>query len=328
MPVFPIVAVEVPSDLPAHLAAATVRACDSALGVGQCTLHTRLSKDADPAWVATVVTDPTLHGQVRVDLRRALRAPAQIRWTRTLSFETTEQDVHRWSTVGVVVAALVVSGSQSTNSPLPTETQPDADSTPASPEPESHRVPARAAVTAPHQPKTNQTRSRSSAPIRLALAATVGDSPEQGAPMRIGAVLRPSLLLSDWVSLWVAIAGARSRDEVVAFVWSGAAGVGFAASAPGSRIGVEGRVGIRGDQVLFQALEGARSDDDSRLRWGPSVGIDVNFPLASAIDLLVLCEGAVLWPRVLVNLHDHRVGQLGHLEGMAGLGLRAWFGGD
>lgn len=327
MPVLPIVAVEVPLDLPATLATATVRACESALGLGRCTLQVRPSDDAPCAWIATVLPDPAQSGQVRVDLRRSVRAPAQIRLTRTLNFEANEEELHRWSTVGVVVAALVVSGSQSTNSPLPSEAQPQ-ESNPAQPTSlaESKRVPAQRIVAATDQPKTNLRESRNAALARLTLAGTWGGSLEQGSQMRLGGVLRPSLLVSDWVSLWLGIAGSRSSEEVVSYVWSGAVGVGFAAVAPGRQIGIEGRLGIRGDQVTFRAAEGTRTDGDSRLRWGPTAGLDVSIGLFSAIDLVLICEGAFISPRVLVNLHDDRVGQLGYLDGAVGLGLRAWFG--
>lgn len=324
--------IEVPAEVPPVLAAMTVRACDATLGSGRC----RLSRDnlgtTDSAWLATVAASEDF-GSFRIELGSTQPRQVQIRFSRTLEFEANEPEPRRWSTVGVVVAALVIDASASTVSaaqlPAPdgsdaprmsqAEVPPSSGAASVTPPP-SH--PPSAAPPKTKNPTTQHTYRREA---RLAVQATYSRT-NANSNGRVGVHALPSLMLSGPVFGWSGVGLAVANRSVISRVWSGTVGLGLASGTDESGLGIEGRLGFSVDLSTFSVERGNEADHAARWRYGPVAGMDLRLGLTRALELLVSVNGAILSPTVQVNVGGSSVDQLGALQGSAGIGLRARFG--
>lgn len=338
----PVVSIEFPPELPPALVATTVQACEITLGSGCCRPRSERDERELP-WIASVVVSETGQQSYRIQLQRGENQPVQLRFSRTLAFEAKESETERWSTVGVVVAALVVSASTAPPSAVdekaPDEKAPDGsralDSTAAeraktATDESAKASPTRAPlpVAAPHKPPEKVQRKSSSDPagvVRVALHAVytgTSDSPST----RGGALVVPSLLLSDITFVWAGVGMSIASQSVSTQAWSSALGLGVGAFRHRVPLGLEGRIGIQGELVSFRAEQGGQRDQDRRGRLGPCVGFDLRFALTPSLDVLVSATGAALFPKVRVNVRGQAADTLGPWQGATGVGLRAWFG--
>lgn len=317
MPLVPVVAIEIPAEVPPDLATVLLRSCNLALGAGRCAAAgSTEGPNQELAWVASFALDPAEPSQLRVDLRNSIPQQTQTRLTRTLAFEGNEGPTHRWSTAGVVVAALVVSAESTTrNRPPPDEnasnlapSRPDVATTQ---KPKASSAPLPPAVPAP----------RSGRAVRIDLGGLFGTGVEETA-MRYGGRLRPSVELSRLAFLWSEFALSKANRTVETWVWSGAAGLGFVTRSAEDTLAVEGRLGGRGDRLEFKATKDQLTAEDSRLRGGVVAGVDFTLSVSRPLAIWLGGEGALLFPRIDVNVGSSRVGQLGLVDGQLSLGLR------
>jgi hypothetical protein len=325
----PLVAIEIPVDVAADLSTSTLRACNLALGSGRCALADGPRGSQGNAWVAQILIDESAPNQFRIDLQNALPQATLTGLTRTLTFDGTELATHRWSTAGVVVAALVISAESSSH-----------DGQRASPVPADEasvgkgRAPGGSARAVPTTNRPKAPRSDPPSPstgyrFRFDLGGMAGPGVEAGA-WRGGALVRPSFALERWFFVWTRLSGATASGSVQAFWWSGAVGVGFGGPRGNERfgeLGLETRLGWQGERLGVTAQDGRRDDSAHALRTGPVLGLELRSTLTPRMALWLSGEGAVLFPRVDTEVAGARVGHLGTLDTTIGFGLRVHLGG-
>lgn len=338
----PLVSIDVPADTLPVLAAITVRACDATLGAGRCRLSAERFRANDSAWTASIVVSEAAGG-FRIELGSTEPKQVQIRFSRTLEFDANEPDARRWSTLGVVVAALVVDATASranagvSQRHADTATAGDASAASAvrglhrdlSAPPALHRSSAASArphqsSAAPIQTKDARSGQGDSLRARLAIQAAYSRS-DANSSGRVGVHALPSLMLSGPVFGWLGVGVSVASRSVVTRAWSGAMGIGFASTPQAPGFGVEGRLGLAGELLTFRVERGGETDQAVRWRHGPLAGLDLRLTLTPSLDLLVLVSGSVLFPTVQVKVAGNSVDQHGLLQGAAGVGLRVHF---
>ena len=356
----PIVAIVVPAEATPDLAAATLRACNLALGPTRCVLADGPDGSQGNAWIGSVKLEPEQAGLFRVELRDAIPRTPRTSFTRTLTFEGTEAPPHRWSTAGVVVAALVISaesarsaetadnGSAGSAGGSPGKSGPDngasvdvsSDLERRTTEPDrSHpRNVSDANRDVAATPKTKTAPNASAAAtsrhsagsasgtgnalaFRLDASALIANGLQNSA-LRRGARLAPSVALGSALNAWSSFSITGSEDLVKAFWLSGAVGLGFATTDRGGFYGVEARLGLRGDRIDFRTSSGTVTDSNSKFRAGGVAGIDLTLALSKPVALLLGGEAGVMAPSVLVKRAGSEFGRLTTLDGSLFLGLR------
>jgi hypothetical protein len=173
----------------------------------------------------------------------------------------------------------------------------------------------------PPSPRAPEPAPKLSRAVRIDVGGLFGTGVEDG-HQRFGGRLRPSIELSRLAFAWSDFALARSEATVETWFWSGAAGLGFVTQDADHFVGIEGRLGVRGDRLEFKAANGALTDQDSRLRGGAVAGVDFSLSVSRPLALWLGAEAAWLFPRVNVNVSSNQVGQLGGIDGLLSAGLR------
>jgi hypothetical protein len=136
--------------------------------------------------------------------------------------------------------------------------------------------------------------------------------------------------LGRWVFVWTSLGAAVADRSVQAFWWSGAVGVGFGGAKGAEEfgdLGLEARLGWRGDRLRVTANADGHEDSARSLRTGPLLGLELRGVLSSRLTLWLSGESAVLFPRVDAKVGGERVGHLGSLDATLGFGLRVHLGG-
>lgn len=337
MPVVPVVAIELPAEVAPDLASVVIRTCNLALGSGRCVLVDSAQPAPNTNWLAHVGADPTQTSLLRIELRDALPRETRTTYSRALGFEDSDAPTQRWSTVGVVVAALVISAETGKGAVTASGTVRVTD--------EGARVQSNnesengTSVTAPPQTKSkstspNRARTAQTRPVeaisdqqrrlavRLDLSGMAGPGIE-GHSARYGMLLRPSIELTQNLGLWIQAAGSRADDSVNVSWWAGTAGVGFVADIVPNRFAMEARIGIIGDRIAFDVTDAAGNSDSAvRWRYGAGAGLDAVVTLADSFCLFVGADGAWLNPRVRIRLAGNDVGRSPTIDALFSAGLR------
>lgn len=327
MPFVPIVAVEMPAEIAPALATAALGACNLALGSGRCALFDEASGGQGNAWTAAIRLDPSDPNRLRIELRDATPQSTLTSFTRDLVFEGPEPLPHRWSTAGVVVAALVISA-ESSSKPTPEPPTPSPSDVTAgnrpktNPAPETSKPPTHRALAPEVPPKKPRGRD-----FRLDFAGFTGPGVEAG-ELLVGGLLRPSLELGSSVVAWTR-ASIAAADGTVRFLgWSGAVGLGFESSTEDRRFGLEGRLGFAAERVSLSAANATTEDTEAKSRYGGVVGLDLTLGISRPLALWLGGEVTAMLPRLDVNVGGVRQGELERLGGSLALGVRTRFGFD
>ncbi|MGC4068778.1 MAG: hypothetical protein QM784_29860 [Polyangiaceae bacterium] len=326
----PLVAIEIPVGVATELSSATLRACNLALGSGRCALADGPRGGQGNAWVAQILLDESAPNQFRIDLQDAVPQTTLTSLTRTLAFDGTELSAHRWSTAGVVVAALVISAESAIHDgpfAAPRGTS-DGEDPERSRAPQDHSPPTVATPDRQKNPRSDTFVPSTGLRFRFDLGGLAGPGIEAGA-WRAGALVRPSIPLGRWVFLWTSLSGTTADQSVRAFWWSGAVGVGFGSTRGNVRfgeLGLEARLGWRGERLGVTAREDGREDSAQVLRTGPVLGLELRSVLTPRLALWLSGESAVLFPRVDTQVAGARIGHVGTLDTTVGFGLRVHLG--
>ncbi len=334
MPVVPFVAIEIPAEVAPELASMVMRTCNLALGSGRCLQMDATQPNSNARWLAYVGVDPTLANLLRIELRDALPLRTRTTYSRALNFEESDAPAHRWSTVGVVVAALVISAESGKGPGSSTDTPPRLNTGSGAVGPSD--ADARANVAAPPKTKSNQnspdvlrpaveakfSKPESRRALRFDLGGLAGSGVE-GLSSRFGITLRPSIELTPNIVVWVQASGSRAKDTISVSWLSGAAGLGFVADILPRSFAVEARIAILGDRLAFNVTdETGANDSASRWRYGAGAGLDAVLSLGDSLGLFVGIDGTLANPKVKLRQAGKDVGQSPTTEALISAGLR------
>jgi hypothetical protein len=325
MPVVPIVAIEIPAEVAPDLASRALRTCNLALGSGRCAIFDASTPTTNVDWLAHVGVDPTRPNLLQIELRDSLPQHRMTTYVRSLTFEESDAVTHRWSTAGVVVAALVISaesGRSAASTPSATPSVEPSDGNAVTPTPQTkasandRRGPARAGT---NEPAVSHSPERA---FRLDLGAVAGPGIE-GHVARYGGALRPSVELLPSLVLWGQVGASRGADSITVSWWSGAVGVGLVTSVVPGRFAIEARIAAVGNRLVFKVVDAA-GDSDSATRWrfGAGAGLDAALALADSFGLFVGVDGVLANPRVKIRQAGNEVGQSPTIETLVVAGLR------
>lgn len=360
MPVLPFVAIEIPAEVAPDLMATTLRTCNLALGNGRCSIASRGAADSGARWLAHVAVDAGRPQRFHIDLRDALFENPATTFSRALEFEASDAPAHRWSTVGVVVAALVVNAESGSFSdvdaaPLSGVVSPEIErapdpATPANPSEGSTSVEPTAPGDSPPAapvltPRPNQSdKTAESSPfdeastarssrrafdegpaLRLDAAALLGTGAVSNAT-RYGVALRPAFEFAQGQILWGQFGWSWDSGEIdVAWVAS-ALGLGAKTVILPGWLSAEARAGAWLNHLRFEATDPVRGHDRAILwRYGVGAGLDAWLSLSNHLGWFVGIDIQVANPRVVVRLMGREVGQSPTIDAIVATGVRCRF---
>jgi hypothetical protein len=323
MPAVPLVAVEIPAQVAPEYAAEALRSCTLALGRGKCAWAASNPAPHGESYLAYIGMDPARPESLRIELRDVSSHEKTATYTRELTFEPADAATHRWSTAGVVVAALVVSAGSGRGSETAAGASESAvDGAIVTPPPST---PKSKAWTDGRGAQRSQPAQASERALCFDLGVVAGPGVENHGP-RYGMTLRPSLAVTPNLILWAGIRGSHAADPVSVFWWSGAAGLGFVTAIVPRWLAIETRFGPFLDRVSFKATNASgTSDSDSRWRYGVSAGVGVVLNAHGALGVFAGLDGAIGQPRVKIQTGSKEVGQLAATEVFVAAGLRGRF---
>jgi len=333
MPFVPAVAIEIPAEIAPELAAVVLHTCDLALGSGRCVLAEVSPLTTSTNWLAHVGMEPNVPNLYRIELRDALPRETRTTYSRALTFDDGDAPIHRWSTVGVVVAALVISaeageGPGDSLAMLPRQNSAASDNGSRSDQRDSTiRVrrtpqPSHGETVRSAGDEQNDTNSQRPLAVRLDFGGLVGPGIYSNAA-RFGLILRPSIELTENLDLWIQVAGSHAADTVDVSWWSGAMGLGLVADVIPRRVAAGTRVAVVRDRINVTVTDEAGAHDSaSRWRYGAGAGLDTVLSLADSLGLFVAVDGMLLSPRVKIRLAGAEVGASPTIEAVVTAGMR------
>lgn len=282
-------------------------------GTGGCELQHESASGEDvapsnepaPPWLVRVTwSGETLHS-AQIALFRG-ESPSEAVRQRELSFSDASPEQDRWESVGLLVAAMVVS----TRTPPPTVAEP----TPPEPTPEPEPGPE-----PPPQPATLEPRA---VPMQAHLGfAGLAGSALSGAPPSFGVKLMgdldfPAASLRPLLQLNYAYASDQPKLHE--------AGVALGLGAPwrGNDLELEAYATVLGQLVHARASQANRVESATRWRWGGALGLNAFPRLNPTWSIWLGAEVTVLTPRVVFELRNQSAGELGTVGWRGFLGLR------
>jgi hypothetical protein len=219
---------------------------------------------------------------------------------RELSFSEASPEQDRWESVGLLVAALVVS----TRAPL----VPVAKPTLVEPEPEP---PAKSVVA----------NERALPPQgHLGVAGLVGsalsDAPAELGIKLMGDIDFPSASLRPLLQLSYGYTSDSPQ------LHNAGLALGLGAPWRGRDLELEAYAATLGQLVHARASQANQTQSASRWRIGGAIGVNAFARLNSAWSIWLGAEATLLTPRVVFELHNQPAGELGTVGGRGFLGLR------
>jgi hypothetical protein len=290
-------------------AAVLVERCSQVVassGTGGCELrHEPASEPNEPAtepaapWLVRVTWSGDTLQSAQIALFRGDTPYDPVR-QRELSFSVASPEQDRWESVGLLVAALVVS----TRPPVPPPAEPAA----VAPEPP------------PPLPKPEVSEPAPEVGGHLAIAGLLG-SALSDAPLQFGASLladidsptapvRPMLRLSY----------GHASGDIELHDAGLALGLGF--PWRGDALEVEPYALLLGQLLHVRASQAGASDSATELRWGGSAGLNAYPRLDSNWSIWIGTEATLATPRMVFELSNQPGGQLRPLGWRGFLGLR------
>jgi hypothetical protein len=284
-----VVVLQLPVQHPEH-ALAAVESCNLVLGEGQCRSHEQAG--VAPSWYATIVWQASTDLVARVEVRSAPRAPALS--VREVHFSPDDSLEQRYRALGLLVVSHVVALQHARSERPPEVDRPE-------PAPTVEGEPTR---------------------FGLDLMALGGPGLGSG-PLRVGAAMRG----------WLSISGSAIRPQL-GLAWGAAGGspglewstvalgVGAALGDPRAPFSFEIRLDALAQRVQLAAENGERRDTASLLRVGVGAGADGYYAFSPTIAGFVGVQGALLSPRIAVDISGERVGELVAPDGQLDAGVR------
>jgi hypothetical protein len=276
-------------------------------GSGGCELRdvpvteepTATASQPEPPWLVRVTwSGETLHSAQIVLLRG--ENPTEVVRRRELSFSDASPEQDRWESVGLLVAALVVSS----RAPLAPVVEPSPAEPVPSPPAKPEGVPPRALPPRAH----------------WGVAGLVGSAlsdapPEFGIKLMVdidfpSASVRPLLQLSY---------GHTSDSPQL---HNPGLALGLGAPWRGTDLELEAYATALGQLVHARASQSGRSQSASRWRWGGALGLNAFARLNPTWSIWLGAEAVLLTPRVVFELHNQPAGELGTVGGRGFLGVR------
>jgi hypothetical protein len=294
-----VVVIDLEPTPPVEAAMVLVERCSEVVassGTGGCALR---EANNDAEWLVRVQWSDTTLQSAQIILYRSETPLAPVR-QRQLSFSLESPEQDRWESVGLLVAALVVS----------------TRATPPPPPPPAAPPPAHAPLTRPHT---------SEAPREfvghLAFAGTVGsalsDSAVQFGAKLMGDLDSPTAAVRPMLQL----AYGYATDDIRLHQFGVAAGLGV--PWRGYALQVEPYALLTGHLIHARVSQGARTEAATQLRWGATLGLNAFPRLDPTWSIWLGAETTLLTPKVAFELHNQPAGELGTLGWRGFLGLRA-----
>jgi hypothetical protein len=275
----PGVVVQIQPEPPAALAEAAIDGCQGALGAGRCRLATDRPGVLD--FHAIVRFENEALEVVRVELRR--RSPdGALLEARELYFAEPDTPLQRSASVGVVIAALVVAHQR-------------------------HATPERPPPVAP-RPKPKPAERVHGERLRLDLGATATRALEESSTPALGAAARGSLIFGP-TFVMASVGYERGLETLPDVSWLiGGLGIGVRLGASTAPLAAELHTELVATRVEVAAerTDPPRQESDSRLRFGPRLGLDGVFGFAPELALVAGAQGSVLRPAVAIDIEGRR----------------------
>jgi len=281
----PSVVVQIEPEPPAALAQAAIDGCDGALGAGRCLLENQAPKLGD--FYAIVRLEGDTLEVVRVELHER-SADGALLEARELHFAEPDTPGERSTSVGVVIAALVAAHQR--------RAVPRAQ--PLSPPPARQRPPTKPA-------RDKHVRKGL---VRIDLGATGASAFERSA-LALGASARGSLLF-ERIFLITSLGYERRMEDMPEVAWlTGGVGMGVRVGSPTAALGAELRSELVGAWLRISAerSDPPRQESETRVRFGPRLGLDAIWSFAPELGAVAGVQGAVLRPAVIVDIGGQTV---------------------
>ncbi len=290
------VAIEIPDAVSELDRGRAIGACEAALGDDSCSLR---SEGLDSDWTARV--NQSSAEELTIEL--IVTGTTEVDTVRVLTFSEDELEAFRWQSVGVVVAALVLSRNRV--APEPTTTQGESDSIEPSEEPAAEpREEPPARVDAPEAtPRLEARRRQEKVTLDLAgLMATSGTGSAAG-----GAWLGTGLRLAGPLHLLVQGDAIFSRTdeseaELRSTVLGGSLGLGLRGGFGRSDLGWEMSARAAMQSLRVRASTESETGVASTVRIGARGGLAAVWRPSGFWGVLVGADAGVLWPPVDLEL--------------------------
>lgn len=317
------VAIEVPETVSEQNLARALGACEAALGLDQC-IGSRAG--ADTNWMAQVSQTSVADLSIELVLTGQL-SPVVV---RVLSFENDEPEAFRWQSVGVVVAALVLSQE------MPEKAEDEAaDSlssvsetvevrTPDALPPAPRQTPAlsRPGPSRPPNPGPPSTSLAPTLDVAALLAAPVSDAPfGAGGWLNVGVPLAGPLLLLTQADLsWSRSSAEDAALRGLAFGASMGAGLRWQLGHPQWFGELSARAAFQGLRALGEAS--TARETAWTVRWGGRGGALLAWFPGADWGLVLGGDAGLLWPPLEVSVTGRKLTSVSSLVWGGYLGLR------
>jgi hypothetical protein len=286
-----VVAVELAPEPAPEIAQAAIDGCNGALGAESCELTQRDRANASE-FHALVHSDPARPGVFIVELRRHTRS-GRLLETRELRFAEYDTSLQRSSSLGVVIAALVVAQGRRERAQ------------PVAPPPPPPPAPPRPVARAEPRPPPRSLPARIDAGVSLTRALEER-SLALGGLIRLSLAFEPSPLFASIGGGYESALGAEPQ-----LAWSfGTLGLG-ARAVPGPPLSLELRAELMVQRVAIEAW-----------RAGGRFGVDGVWSWSARLGLIGGAQVSLLRPSVVIDVRDQPVERAPTLSGGFFLGFR------
>ncbi|MDF3071990.1 MAG: hypothetical protein K0R38_7591 [Polyangiaceae bacterium] len=286
-----------------------IAACRRAAAPNEC-VSSDVKTSEPPLGVAIVRREGD-----RAHIELGLRGAATAEWsTRDLVFQPGDDELERYRAIGFAVGTLVA---RQVEPPLPEAPEP-----PSEPEPQTPAV-APPPPAAPEPPPTIAHRSSHSTWVDVAGQIGLGLIP---GPPRFGGAFRAASELAPRGAFAVAEVGYAERlgEPTLRSRWLHLSlGIGHPLSQLRS-LGIDVRVALAVERLEVTAVEGGRSESESRWKPGAVAAVDGHWDFAPPVGLLLSAATFIDPERTLIRSGSEAAGEtpaLG-LSGYLGLRLR------
>lgn len=296
---FGTVAIDVAPTVNTAEARVAVDSCTKALGADRCWLVR--DRQLRGEWRAVVRWDKDSSDVVQIDYFRS-SDPTQPASSRQLTFSATDRPRERWASIGVLVAAFVASRAE-----LEAEEQPVEEPAPSPPPPVTEEPPKR------------KRGAKASVDLGFVVAHRL-----QRLPPQLGATLRGSVgpaRLPVFARASVSYLHRPAREPQISWT-AGSLGFGVRVGPDGGFWSLEMRSEAVLQQWLLRASEPGRQENDSLLRYGPQLGVDLVLRPDPTWHLFVGAEVTALLPDLSLDVGGQTVDEAPILGGSAVTGIR------
>jgi len=308
MPGLPIVIDVGLAEPPRDLLGVMLGACTQAAADSQCYL---VSEAPEGPYRAIAIVSWEREDRVRVEV--GVRRTEGGEWrTRQLAFQTGDESLERYRSVGFVVGTLA-------------RDAPEAAAASPPPAPDPPRAPDVKVEAPPAAPRPSPS-PPPAPPARVSgfvmPLALIGGALDRGGP-RFGGGVRAGLRPQDnWFFSAVVEGSFRPRAQEVTLIWADAGGGVGVRSTSTAPVHIEGRVELLAEIFRAEAQLAGRGEARSRLVGAVRAGADVVIDLSPAVGLAAGADATVRFGATTIRVGNEEVGATGSVDLGGLIGVR------